>query len=74
MLRAVGMLILIIAGAALGAVGGMIAGAAFVEFGKSACSGAACADAIAKTYIPLGAGLGALAALGKALAMRPGRV
>lgn len=74
MFRLLGMVILIIAGAAAGAIGGMIAGAAFVEFGKSACAGAACADAIAKTYIPAGAGLGALAAFAKAMAMRPGRL
>ena len=73
MFRVLGLLILIIAGATLGAIGGMLGGAALVEAGKSACTGAACADAIAKTYIPLGAALGALAAFAKALTLRSGR-
>lgn len=72
MFRLIAMFILIVAGAAAGALLGLIGGAAAMEFGKTACQGAACADVIVKSWAPLGAMAGAVMGFvkGKALCAR----
>ncbi|MBM3606844.1 MAG: hypothetical protein FJX29_00100 [Alphaproteobacteria bacterium] len=70
MFRLLGILVLTLCGALAGALLGLLAGAAAVESGKTVCAAAQCADAIIKTYAPLGAMLGAFAGFGKALSLR----
>ena len=72
MFRVLGMLVLMVTGALIGGLIGMIAGTAVIEFGARACADTSCAAAIIKTWAPLGAVLGALAGFAKAFALRAG--
>lgn len=71
MLRMMKILLLAAIGATAGVLLGVIAGLAFVEFGRHACSGAACADEIVRRFMPFGALAGAL--LGAFMARRAAR-
>jgi hypothetical protein len=64
-------LLLAALGAVAGVLLGVIAGLAFAEFGRHACSGDACADEIVRQFMPFGALAGGL--LGIFLARRTER-
>lgn len=70
MFRLIAMLTLILAGTLAGALIGLISGAAALEFGKGACQGTACADAIVKSWAPLGALAGAVLGFIKARSLQ----
>jgi hypothetical protein len=71
MLRMIKILLLAAFGAMAGVLLGVIAGLAFVEFGRHACTGAACADEIVRQFMPFGAIAGGL--LGAFIARRAAR-
>jgi len=71
MLRMLKILLLAALGAVAGVLLGVISGLAFVEFGRHACSGPACADEIVRQFMPFGAAAGGL--LGIFLARRTER-
>ncbi len=66
MVRVIAAIFIVALGAAAGGIAGLIAGAALLEGGRSACDGAACADTIVRSFAPAGALLGALLGIGKA--------
>jgi len=71
MLRIIKTLLLAAFGAMAGVLLGVIAGLAFIEFGRHACTGPACADEIVRQFMPFGALAGAL--LGAFMAQRAAR-
>lgn len=73
MFRVIGMLLIVAAGGAVGAVLGLIGGTAFLEGGRAACEAAACADSIVRHFAPAGAIVGAMIGLGKAMSLKARR-
>ena len=73
MVRLAVIILVTTAGAAVGGIIGLVAGAAFLETGRTACTGAACADIVVRSFAPAGAILGALAGFSKARSLRKGR-
>lgn len=61
---------IIVAGACAGALIGLIAGAAALETGQSACEMQACADTLVRNIAPAGALAGALFGFSKARSLR----
>lgn len=52
-------------GVLLGVLVGLIGGVAFLEFGNNSCTGVNCADVVARTFIPVAAGIGGLLGISK---------
>ena len=73
MLRLICMLAIVAAGALVGGIIGLIGGAIYLETGRTTCEAASCADTIIRGFAPLGAIVGAMIGLGKAIALRAGR-
>ncbi len=67
MLRIAIILIITAIGLIAGALVGLIGGALLVETGRNSCSGAACADIVVRTCIPVAAAIGAALGLGKGI-------
>lgn len=65
MVRITIILLIGVVGLAAGALIGLIAGVALVEFGKQSCSGAGCADVVLRTCVPIAAGIGGALGLAK---------
>jgi hypothetical protein len=55
MLRVISIVASITLGVITGLILGVLGGLAFIEFGRHACSGIACADEIVRMYMPIGA-------------------
>lgn len=69
MLRIAIILVMTAIGLATGVLVGLIGGAALVEAGRNSCSGAACADIVVRTCMPVAALLGAALGLAKGVNM-----
>lgn len=66
MTQLIAAILIVAAGAVVGGILGLVAGAAVFEAGHQTCEGAACADTVVRTFFPIGIFLGALLGLNKA--------
>lgn len=54
-------------GLSAGALVGLLAGAAFVEFGVQSCNGGSCADTVMRTCVPISSVIGVVLGFAKGL-------